>query len=56
MAGVCEKPRVRCGVCPKQAFRRVDDAVILDHLQGRHVVGVYPLLAELCPVTVNLNE
>ena len=38
--GVCEKPRVRCGECPNQAFLAVSDRVILDHLQGRHVVGV----------------
>lgn len=44
--GVCEKPRVRCGECPNQAFLPVGDRVILDHLRGRHVVGVYPLLAD----------
>ena len=44
--GVCEKPRVKCGECPNQAFLPVEDQVILDHLQGRHVVGVYPLLAD----------
>ena len=44
--GVCEKPRVRCGECPNQAFLAVSDRVILDHLQGRHVAGVYPLLAD----------
>src|SRR5439155_1362889 len=44
--GVCEKPRVKCGECPNQAFLPVEDKVILDHLQGRHVVGVYPLLTD----------
>ncbi|MBF8288099.1 MAG: putative helicase [Candidatus Rokubacteria bacterium] len=44
--GVCEKPRVKCGACPNQAFLPVTDQVILDHLQGRHVVGVYPLLTD----------
>jgi superfamily II DNA or RNA helicase len=41
--GLCEKPRVKCGECPNQAFLPVEDQVILDHLQGRHVIGVYPL-------------
>ena len=36
---VCEKPRIKCGECPNQAFLAVEDRVILDHLQGRHVVG-----------------
>ena len=44
--GVCEKPRIRCGACPNQAFLPIRDRVILDHLQGRHVVGVYPLLGD----------
>ena len=44
--GVCEKPRVKCGECPNQAFLPVEDQVILDHLQGRHVVGIYPLLTD----------
>ncbi len=44
--GVCEKPRVRCGDCSNQAFLTVSDRVIADHLQGRHVIGVYPLLTD----------
>ena len=42
--GVCEKPRVKCGECPHQAFIPVSDEVILGHLRGHHVIGVYPLL------------
>jgi superfamily II DNA or RNA helicase len=42
--GVCELPRVKCGECPNQAFVSVDDNAILDHLQGRQVMGMYPLL------------
>jgi len=44
--GVCEKPRVKCGECPSRSFLPVTDQVILDHLQGRHVIGVYPLLPD----------
>jgi superfamily II DNA or RNA helicase len=44
--GVCDLPRIKCGDCPNQAFLPVDDQAILDHLQGRHVMGVYPLLRE----------
>jgi len=43
---VCELPRVKCGACPNQAFMPVGDQSILDHLQGRHVMGLYPLLAD----------
>jgi hypothetical protein len=44
--GVCEKPRVKCGECPNQAFLPVTADVVLDHLRGRHVIGVYPMLKD----------
>jgi len=43
---VCEKPRIKCGECPNQAFLPVDDKAIQGHLQGQHVLGVYPLLRD----------
>jgi superfamily II DNA or RNA helicase len=46
---VCKKPAVRCGECPNRSFIPLDDRVILDHMLGRHTIGVYPLLAnETC--------
>ncbi|MGB5718452.1 MAG: DEAD/DEAH box helicase family protein [Gammaproteobacteria bacterium] len=44
--GVCEKPRIKCGDCPNQAFLPVSTDVVLGHLQGRHVIGVYPMLRD----------
>ena len=44
--GVCELPKIKCGECPNQAFVPVDDAAILAHLRGQHVMGVYPLLQD----------
>jgi superfamily II DNA or RNA helicase len=46
VAGLCKKPKVRCGDCPHQAFLPVTDRVILDHLRGQHVIGVYPMLED----------
>ncbi len=43
---LCEKPRVKCGECPNQAFLPLSDKVVLDHLQGRHSIGVYPMLKD----------
>ena len=43
--GVCGKPKVRCGACGNQAFTSLDDSQLLAHLQGRQVIGIYPLLA-----------
>jgi superfamily II DNA or RNA helicase len=36
----------KCGDCSNQAFHPVDDGMVLDHLRGRHVMGVYPLLED----------
>jgi len=44
--GVCNKPRVKCGECPNQSFVAVTSKTLLDHLKGRHVIGVYPLLRD----------
>jgi superfamily II DNA or RNA helicase len=55
--GICEKPRVKCGECPHQAFVPVTDDVIRCHLQGtdrdpssrsgsEYIAGVYPLLPD----------
>ncbi len=44
--GVCGKPKVRCGDCTNQAFVALDDRQLLAHLQGRQVVGIYPLLPD----------
>ncbi len=44
--GVCELPKVKCGECPNQAFIPLDDAAVIAHLTGRHVMGVYPLLED----------
>jgi superfamily II DNA or RNA helicase len=44
--GVCDLPRIKCGACANQAFVSVSDDLIAAHLQGRHVMGVYPLLED----------
>jgi len=49
MSGVCgktRKPPVKCGECPDRKFLSVTNQVIIDHLQGRHVIGVYPMLPD----------
>jgi len=43
---LCAKPKVKCGDCQQQAFLPVTKQVVRDHLQGRHVIGVYPMLAD----------
>jgi len=43
MQGVCEKPRVKCALCPNQAFVSPAEDELRTHLQGRQVMGLYPL-------------
>jgi hypothetical protein len=45
-AGVCEKPRIKCGDCASRLLVPLSDAVIYGHLAGEHTVGVYPLLED----------
>jgi hypothetical protein len=43
--GLCAlKTGCKCSDCVNQAFLPFDDAAVVGHLTGRHVMGVYPLL------------
>ncbi len=42
----CDKPRVKCGDCPNQEYIPVTDVIIQDHLEGKHTIGIYPLLPD----------
>jgi superfamily II DNA or RNA helicase len=45
-AGVCEKPRIKCGDCSNRLLIPPSDTVIYNHLSGEHTVGVYPLIED----------
>lgn len=45
-AGICEKPRIKCGDCGHRLLVPLSDSVIYDHLAGKQTVGVYPLLED----------
>ncbi|MEK6563495.1 MAG: DEAD/DEAH box helicase family protein [Candidatus Omnitrophota bacterium] len=40
----CRKPAVKCSECPNQQFLPFDEVAIRQHLDGRQVIGVYPML------------
>ncbi len=50
--GVCEKPKIKCAVCPNRQFLPVTDDVIRRHLTGvddagePFTMGVYPMLLD----------
>ena len=45
-AGVCEKPRIKCGACQHRQLVPLSDQAIYDHLSGAKTLGVYPLLSD----------
>ena len=45
-AGVCQKPRIKCSDCHHRQLLPLSDAVVYDHLAGKHTIGVYPLMPD----------
>lgn len=43
---VCRKPQIKCSECPHSQWLSATDQVIYDHLAGKHMIGVYPLLQD----------
>ncbi|MFH0771799.1 MAG: DEAD/DEAH box helicase family protein [Candidatus Omnitrophota bacterium] len=41
---LCRKPVIKCSECPNQQFLPFDEVAIRQHLDGRQVIGVYPML------------
>jgi len=44
--GVCNKPKIKCSECSHRKFTALDDQIIYDHLSGKQVIGLYPLLMD----------
>ncbi|MCK9367204.1 MAG: DEAD/DEAH box helicase family protein [Metallibacterium scheffleri] len=57
-AEVCQKPRIKCADCAHRLLVPLSDAVIHDHLAGRHTIGIYPLLKDdtCCFLAVDFDE
>ena len=46
LAGVCGKPRMKCGECGNRVFLPLTDSVVYEHLAGKRTIGVYPMLPD----------
>ncbi|ABC32979.1 DNA or RNA helicase of superfamily II [Hahella chejuensis KCTC 2396] len=46
IAGVCNKPRIKCQDCTHRKFSELNEQTIYRHLAGHQVVGLYPLLKD----------
>ena len=44
--GICDKPRIKCAVCGHRKLVPVTDQIVYDHLAGKLVAGLYPLLVD----------
>lgn len=44
--GVCNKPKIKCSACTSRKYSKLDDRIIYDHLSGKQVIGLYPLLSD----------
>ena len=44
--GICKKPVVKCSECPNREFSPLNDEVIRKHLEGKYVIGIYPMLQD----------
>jgi hypothetical protein len=43
---ICNKPKVKCMDCTNQRFKSINEQVIYQHLAGKRIVGLYPLLQD----------
>ncbi len=41
---LCHKPKVKCMDCANQQFKPITEQAIYQHLSGKKIVGLYPLL------------
>lgn len=44
--GLCNKPQIKCNECSNRDYKSLDRPVIYDHLSGKKVIGLYPLLPD----------
>ncbi len=42
--GICGIPKIKCNECNHRKFKPISDQIIFDHLSGKIVVGIYPLM------------
>lgn len=44
--GLCGKPKIPCTKCTNKLYAALDEHAIEDHLRGRIVAGIYPMLPD----------
>ncbi len=44
--GVCRKPKFKCADCSNSVYLPYDETAVTDHLSGKRIMGIYPLLPD----------
>ncbi|MGM0622101.1 MAG: TOTE conflict system archaeo-eukaryotic primase domain-containing protein, partial [Bacteroidota bacterium] len=44
--GICQKPKIKCSACKNKDYLELTNQVIENHLRGKIVAGIYPLLSD----------
>ncbi len=44
--GICQKPKIKCSACRNKDYLELTNQVTEDHLRGKIVAGIYPLLPD----------
>ncbi len=44
--GICQKPKIKCSTCKNKDYLELNSQAIEDHLRGKIVAGIYPLLSD----------
>jgi len=44
--GLCNKPKIKCSECSNRRYKILNDQIIYDHLSGKQIIGLYPLLTD----------
>ncbi len=56
--GVCSKPKISCAKCTNKSYAELDENVIENHLRGKIIAGVYPMLPDetCCFLAMDFDE
>jgi len=43
---ICQKPMIKCSECANRELLPLNDEVVRKHLNGAHIIGIYPMLQD----------
>ena len=43
---LCKRPRIKCAKCPGRDFLPLNEKALFEHLSGKRMIGIYPMLKD----------